>query len=102
MDEGTSLREASLPSPLPRRERPNPDEDLLSLLRRSATKMGYPDFRWLLRPEGKKWSIKDTEVSLLDEEQERTWLRQVIDLLPNGKWTSVFPSLDTGIKALYT
>jgi hypothetical protein len=54
-----------LPSPLPRRAVPNPDEDLLSLLRRTAARMGYPDYRWLLRPEGKGWDIKDTGLPIL-------------------------------------
>ncbi len=51
--------------PLPRRAVPSPDEDLLSIIRRSASRMGYEDLRWLLRPEGNKWNIADTEVSLL-------------------------------------
>src|SRR5690242_17337279 len=59
------LSDADLPSPLPRRVVPYPDEDLLSLLRRSASHMGYPDLRWLLRPEGKNWNIKETEIPLL-------------------------------------
>ena len=37
--------------PLPQRAAPLPDEDLLSILRRNATKMGYPKLGWLLQPE---------------------------------------------------
>jgi hypothetical protein len=44
------VNDADLPAPLPLRVPPCNDEDLLSVLRRSAARMGYPDVRWLLRP----------------------------------------------------
>src|SRR5258706_32533 len=45
------LNDTGLPSPLPQRVVPYPDEDLLSLLRRSASRS------WLLRPQGKTWNV---------------------------------------------
>ena len=67
-----------LPSPLPRRAVPNPDEDLPSLLRRTAARMGYPDYRWLLRPEGKHWDIKDTDLPLLSAKHDYQILEHLL------------------------
>lgn len=67
-----------LPSPLPRRAVPSPDEDLLSLLRRTATRMGYPDYRWLLRPEGRGWDIKDTDLPLLSAKHDYQILEHLL------------------------
>ena len=74
------LNDADTPSPLPQRVVPNPDEDLLSVLRRSASRMGYPDLRWLLRPEGNKWSIEDTEIPLLSAKKDYDVLEHLLIL----------------------
>jgi TniQ/Zinc finger found in FPG and IleRS len=74
------LNDADTPSPLPLRVVPNPDEDLLSVLRRSASRMGYPDLRWILRPEGNKWSIEDTEIPLLSAKNDYEVLEHLLIL----------------------
>jgi TniQ len=74
------LNDAELPSPLPQRVVPYPDEDLLSLLRRSASRMGYPDLRWLLRPERNTWNIKDTEIPLLSAKKDYEVLEHLLML----------------------
>ncbi len=78
MQTHTILNDADLPSPLPQRVVPNPDEDLLSLLRRSAARMGYPDYRWLLRPEGKRWDIEDTDLPLLSAKHDYQILEHLL------------------------
>jgi hypothetical protein len=67
MNRPTSNSTTDTPLPLPRRAKPYPDEDLLSIIRRSASHMGYEDLRWLLRPEGDRWDIKEKEVPLLSK-----------------------------------
>jgi TniQ len=83
----THLNYSSLDSilPLPRRVVPYPDEDLLSIIRRSASRMGYEDLRWLLRPEGGRWDIKDTELPLLSSKQEGYHVLQRLLPLPEGQ-----------------
>src|SRR5260370_28457957 len=66
----STLNDSEFPSPLARRAPPYPDEDILSMLRRSVSRMGYPDFRWLLRPEGKRWDIEEKAVRLLSEKRD--------------------------------
>jgi len=74
------VNDADLPSPLPQRAVPSPDEDLFSLLRRSASRMGYPDFRWLLRPQENTWSIRDTEIPLLSAKNDYEVLEHLLML----------------------
>jgi len=64
--------------PLPRRAVPYPDEDLLSIIRRSASHMGYADLRWLLRPEGGRWDIKSTEIPLLLKKEQYHVLQRLL------------------------
>lgn len=73
-----TLNAADFPTPLPRRVAPYPDEDLLSILRRSASHMGYPDFRWLLRPEGKRWDIDEKEIPLLSAKRDYRILERLL------------------------
>lgn len=76
---GKETREGmrSLP-PLPQRAVPFPNEDLLSLLRRSSTKMGYPNFQWLLRPEGNHWNIRDKDIPFSLTKQDYTILEELL------------------------
>lgn len=67
--------------PLPQRAAPLPDEDLLSILRRNATKMGYPKLGWLLQPEGNQWHIREKDVPLSLTQLEYHILEELL-LLP--------------------
>ncbi len=73
-DEGMAVHSASnesgLPPPLPLRAPPSANEDLLSMLRRCASRMGYPDVRWLLRPTEGNWFLEETDVSLLSAKRD--------------------------------
>ncbi len=42
--------------------------------------MGYPDLRWILRPEGNKWSIEDTEIPLLSAKNDYEVLEHLLIL----------------------
>ena len=66
--------------PLPLRTPPSPDEDLLSVLRRCASRMGYPDVRWLLRPTEGNWSLEETDVPLLSAKRHYRVLGRLLQL----------------------
>src|SRR5579859_1048736 len=68
------------PRPLPLRAPPHPDEDLLSILRRCASRMGYPDVRWLLRPTEGNWSLEETEIPLLSAVRDYRVLGRLLQL----------------------
>jgi hypothetical protein len=78
MNTHRSSNDANLPAPLPLRVVPSHDEDLLSLLRSTAAGMGYPDYRWLLRPEGRGWDIKDTDLPLLSAKHDYQILEHLL------------------------
>lgn len=40
--------------------------------------MGYPDYRWLLRPEGKGWDIKDTDLPILSGKHDYQILEHLL------------------------
>jgi hypothetical protein len=64
------VNDTDLPAPLPLRVVPYHDEDLLSVLRRSASRMGYPDVRWLLRPAQGNWFLDEADIPLLSAEED--------------------------------
>ena len=70
MDKQSTENRPDPSRPLPRRAPPHPDEDLLSILRRSASRMGYPDVRWLLRPAQGNWFLEETDITLLSAEED--------------------------------
>ena len=70
MNEPNSYRRFDSIQPLPRRANPYPDEDLFSIIRRSASHMGYEDLRWILQPEGDRWDIKEKEVPFLSKKED--------------------------------
>ncbi len=70
MNEPNSYKRFDSIQPLPRRAVPSADEDLLSIIRRSASRMGYEDLRWILRPEGDRWDIKEKEIPLLSKKED--------------------------------
>ena len=74
----SSVNKADSPPPLPLRAPPYPDEDLLSMLRRSASRMGYPDVRWLLRPAEGKWFLEETDVLLLSAKRDYRVLERLL------------------------
>lgn len=57
--------------PLPRHPPPQPDEDLASLLMRTAERMGYDTPSWILRPEA--------PLPLIDPSTRILWLRKTAD-----------------------
>lgn len=62
--------------PLPRRAVPYPWEDLSSLLCRVAQKMGYPDPRWILHPQGSSYRINASNLPLLSKQTDFLFLQQ--------------------------
>ena len=64
--------------PLPRRATPYPWEDLSSLLCRVARKMGYPDLRWILRPQGSPYGINASDLPLLTKQRDFQLLQQLL------------------------
>lgn len=62
--------------PLPRRAVPYPWEDLSSLLCRVARKMGYPDVRWILCPQGSSYGINASDLPLLTKQRDILLLQQ--------------------------
>jgi TniQ len=72
------VNDAHFSPPLPRRAVPCPDEDLLSILRRSASLMGYPDVRWLLRPAEGKWILDEKEIPLLSAKGDYRILERLL------------------------
>lgn len=78
MNAGSIPNGADFPAPLPRRAPPYPDEDLLSMLRRSASRMGYPDVRWLLRPTEGNWFFEETDVPLLSAKRDYRVLERLL------------------------
>ena len=64
--------------PLPRRATPYPWEDLSSLLSRVARKMGYPDLRWILRPQGSPYGINASDLPLLTKQRDFQLLQQLL------------------------
>ena len=62
--------------PLPRRAVPYPWEDLYSLLCRVAQKMGYPDPRWILHPQGSSYRINASDLPLLSKQTDFLFLQQ--------------------------
>ncbi len=74
------VNDADLPAPLPLRVPPCNDEDLLSVLRRSAARMGYPDVRWLLRPARGNWFLDEADIPLLSAEEDYRALGSLLRL----------------------
>lgn len=66
---------------LPRRAVPNADEDLLSIVRRTASRIGYEDLRWILRPQRKQWEIEEIDILLLSSDEAFHVLQRLL-LLP--------------------
>ena len=64
--------------PLPRRAPPVADEDLLSIIRRTASHMGYKDMRWLFRPEGNRWNMKEIDIPLLSSDEASYVLQRLL------------------------
>lgn len=64
--------------PLPQRATPYLWEDLSSLLSRVARKMGYPDLRWILRPQESPYGINASDLPLLTEQRDFLLLQQLL------------------------
>src|SRR6266567_8950550 len=64
--------------PLPRRAVPYPWEDLSSLLCRITRKMGYPDPRWILHPQGSSYGINTSDLPLLSKQRDYLLLQQLL------------------------
>jgi hypothetical protein len=67
-------------SPLPLRLQPLPWEDLYSFLSRSAKHMQYESVAWILHPETSPYHIAPSEVSLLTEQADYTFLSQLLSI----------------------
>jgi hypothetical protein len=78
MNTHTGFSQTDYLKPLPRHALPYPDEDLLSIIRRSASHMGYKDLRWLLRPQEGRWDIKYTEIPLLSKMEDYHVLKHLL------------------------
>src|SRR5215472_12116025 len=70
--------------PLPLRATPCPWEDLSSLLCRVARKMGYPDPRWILRPQGSSYGINASDLPLLSKQRDFQLLQELLLLDENA------------------
>src|SRR6266496_5088620 len=78
MNEPNSYKRFDSIQPLPRRAVPSADEDLLSIIRRSASRMGYEDLRWILRPQEERWDIKEKEIPLLSKMEDYHVLQHLL------------------------
>ncbi len=66
--------------PLPARVKPEPWEDLASLLSRTAVEMGYKQVNWLLQPEDCFYSRLDPPVCFLREDVAYHYLGHLLQL----------------------
>src|SRR5258707_14594209 len=66
--------------PLPARVKPEPWEDLASLLSRTAVQMGYKKVNWLLRPEDDAYIRLNFNVCFLLEDAAYHYLAYLLQL----------------------